>query len=131
MGVARRAGARAHTKPTGARPLRSIMMQSPHFVSLMRMGFFCGGDISLMQVLDLQSLKQVSDDVGGSTMQTQRTGLMHVSPAENAVRVETVVLAGGHRDEMAADGVVATVLDLPVESCQVRFSSTGTSELTL
>ena len=65
-----------------------------------------------MQVLDLQSLKQVSDDVGGSTMQTQRTGLMHVSPAENAVRVETVVLAGGHRDEMAADGVVATVLDL-------------------
>ena len=56
---------------------------------------------------------------------------MCVTLTEKAVRSHAVLDTGGHGDEVTADGVVATVLDLPDESRQVRFSSTGTSELTL
>ena len=40
------------------------------------------------------------------------TGGVFMSPAEQTVGTETVVVASGHRDEVATNGVVAAVLDL-------------------
>ena len=85
------------------------MMQSAHFVSLMRIGFFWGTVMSLVHEADLQP-KTRSATAFYHRKRHNRTDW--VPATEDTVCAKTVLGAGGHRDEVATNGVVAAVLDL-------------------
>jgi hypothetical protein len=100
-------------------------MQSPHFVGLIRIGFFTGGAISLAHRGERHP-GGPSDQSGSEGSSYGRTNGVNMSLAEEAVWLQTVLYAGRHRHEMPTSGVVATVDDL----CQSYTSTLDGEEKT-